>query len=237
MNTDLFFNEILVADFLKPYFEKEDWYLLPGKIKDILKENIKETEINSEIGNLIYHGNVYIGKNCVIGDNVVLDGPVYIGDNVEIATGAYIRAGSYIGNGCAIGHAAEIKAAIIMDKAKVANHCFCGDSIMGSKARMGGHSETANRKFDQTLISLNIDGNVFETNLDKYGAVIGEGSRLGGGVFTSPGTTIGMNTFISTLVQISGYVPSNKFVKMSSIPVIKDNSFSGELNNKSKIYE
>jgi NDP-sugar pyrophosphorylase family protein len=237
MNKDLFFNEILVADFLKPFFEKEDWYLLPGQIKDILKKNIIKTEINSEIGNLIYHGNVYIGKNCVIGDNVVIDGPAYIGDEVELATGAYIRAGTFIGNGCSIGHAAEIKAAIIMDKAKVANHCFCGDTIMGSKARMGGHSETANRKFDQTVVSLNVEGKIVNTNLDKYGAIIGEGSRLGGGVFTSPGSTIGKNTFVSTMTQVNGYIPPNKFVRIDSALVIKDNSFTGELSNKSKIYE
>jgi len=237
MDKQLFFPEILLAEFLLKYFYDDNWYKLPGSMKDILAKEIKETEIKSEVKNLIHNGNVYIGENCTFGDNVVIDGPSYIDDDCEIATGAYIRAGSYIGKGCSVGHAAETKNLIMMNGSKISNHTFAGDSILGVKARLGGHSELANRRFDQEAIDIVINDSVFHTGLDKYGAIIGNGARLGGGVFTSPGTAIGFRTFVSTGTKIGGYIPAEKFVKTEDNIKILDNKFKGELHNKNRIYE
>jgi bifunctional UDP-N-acetylglucosamine pyrophosphorylase/glucosamine-1-phosphate N-acetyltransferase len=224
-----FFSEIAVPEFLKKEFEKEDWYLVIAHLIDILQGNVPSVQIGSPVGNLIYHGKVRIGQKCKIGDNVVIDGPVYIGDDVEISTGAYIRAGSIISDGCSIGHAAEIKNAVMMEGSKIANHVFLGDSILGLSARMGGHSETANRLFEQSEISFNYKDKKLFTGLTKLGAIIGEGSRLGGGVFTHPGTMIGKNTFIATCVDIGGYIPANQFVKIKHDYEFKINRFAGKL--------
>ena len=226
---DEFFSEIAVPEFLKSEFENEHWYLVIARLKDILQDNIKSVQIESPVGNLIYHDKVHIGKNCKIGDNVVIDGPAYIGDDVEISTGAYIRAGSIIANGCSIGHAAEIKNVVMMEGSKIANHVFLGDSILGVSARMGGHSETANRLFEQSEILFSYKEEKLSTGLTKLGAIIGEGSRLGGGAFTYPGTMIGKNTFIATCVDIGGYVPANQFVQIKREYEFKINRFIGKL--------
>lgn len=226
-----FFNKIAVPDFLKSEFEKADWYLLIGNLKTIVAGVVSETKLGSQGKNLSINGSVYIGNNCKIGENVVIDGPVYIGNDVEIAPGAYIRPGCVIGNKCSIGHAAEVKNAVMMEGSKVANHVFLGDSIIGADARLGGHCETANRRFDQSQIEFIFQEQKLFTGLDKLGVILGEASRLGGGVFTSPGTMIGMHTFIATMASVSGYIPKEMFVKNDISVKMVANNFSGELKH------
>lgn len=226
-----FFDNFAVPDFLQKEFEKDEWYLLIANLKSILDKQLKENIVFSDAKNLSINGKVYIGKGCTIGENVVIDGPVYIADNVEIGPAAYIRAGSVISEHCSVGHAAEVKNTVMMSGSKVANHVFLGDSIIGKDARLGGHCETANRKFSQEIIDFIYKDNKLPTGLDKLGLILGEGSRLGGGVFTSPGTMIGKNTFVSTMASVGGYIPANMFVKNENSVKIIANNFSGELKH------
>ena len=218
-----FFNQILVPDFLKTEFENDNWYLVIGNLKKILEEKISESSLNSNEQTLITSGKVYIGKNCKISPYVVIEGPVYIDDEVEIGPHANIRPGSVISKGCSIGHAAEVKNSIMMERSRVANHTFLGDSIIGVEARLGGHTETANRRFDQKPIEFTYNDSKLQTGLDKLGIILGERSRLGGGVMSSPGTMVGKNSLIGTLAFVSGYIPPNKYLKVKHENIIVDN--------------
>lgn len=227
------FDEIKTVSFLSDYFNRKDWYRLPRDLKKLIEENI-QNPIDS-IANGVISGSVHIGENVSIGAFVVIEGPVFIGDNVEIGSHAHIRPGSVIGNNCVVGYTAGVKNSLMMDGSKISNHAFIGDSILGAKARVGGHSETGNRRFDQGEIPWSFEKGKVETGLDKLGAILGEGSRLGGAVITSPGTVIGKNTFVSSGANVSGFVPSGKFVKAKTELEIRDNSFIGELNQKSTL--
>ena len=227
-----FFNEIKAPEFIKSEFLKDDWYKLIVNAKEILSRYIEKTIIKSDLSSSVkIKGNVYIGENCTIGENIVIEGPVYIGNNVEVGHGAYIRAGSIICDYCSIGFVSHVKNSLMMEGSKIANHCFLSDSIIGASSRVGGHSETSNRRFDQAEICFNYKDKKLETGLDKLGLILGEGSRLGGGVFTYPGTMIGKNTFISTMACIGGYIEPNKFVKYKSDCEIIENKFKGKLKH------
>jgi UDP-N-acetylglucosamine diphosphorylase / glucose-1-phosphate thymidylyltransferase / UDP-N-acetylgalactosamine diphosphorylase / glucosamine-1-phosphate N-acetyltransferase / galactosamine-1-phosphate N-acetyltransferase len=232
-----FFDNIKVPEFIKNEFTRKDWYLVIGELREIVNINIKKQELLSQGKNLSVRGNVYIGKECIIGENVVIEGPTYIGDGVEIGPGVYIRPGSVISNKCVVAHAAEIKNTLMMEESKVSNHAFVGDSILGYKARVGGHCETTNRRFDQKEIDFIYKDKRLVTNLDKLGVILGEEARLGGGVFPSPGTMIGKRTFIATVTPVSGYVPPNMYVKLKSLTDITENKFEGALHSKSRIFE
>lgn len=230
-----FFKNINLPDFLMSEFDKENWYLILTKLKELLESNIDDIK-NSNEDTLKAKGKVYIGNNCKIGEYVVIDGPVYIGDNVEIGPHCYIRPGSVILDNCVLGHASEIKNSIMMKGSKIMNHCFLGDSIIGEKARLGGHVETSNRRYDQGLISFSYKDTKLETGLDKLGLILGEGSRLGGGVLTAPGSMIGMNTFVSPSAFVSGYIPPFKYIKLKQDLEIVENTFKGELKH-TKMFE
>ena len=233
---DDFFNFIAVPDFLKPEFLKDDWYMVLANSRMILSEQITETKLLSEGKNLSINGKVYIGANCTIGENVVIDGPVYICDGVEIGPGAYIRPGSVIGKDCSIAHAAQVKNSIMMDGSKIANHCLLADSIIGKNARIGGHCETSNRRFDQSEIQFIYKEQKLNTGLDKLGLILGESARLGGGVLSAPGTMIGKKTFIGAMTFIYGYVAPGQFVKTEATLKTVPNNFSGELKH-TEIFE
>ena len=84
--------------------------------------------------------------------------------------------------------------------------------------------------------SWNMEDKEIKTGLDKLGAILGEESRIGGSVMLSPGTVIGMKTFIATGLVVGGYVPANKFMKVRTQIEITENKFTGSLHNKSKLY-
>ena len=231
-----FFNKLLVPEFLKVEFQKDNWYLLIANFKKILGEQFKSGKLTANFKSdnnpkISIKGQVHIGKNSIIGDFVTIEGPVYIGDDVEINPGAYIRPGSIICDTCSIGFVANVKNALMMSGSKVANHVFLGDSIIGANARLGGHCETGNRRFDQQQIEFIYRDNKLHTGLDKLGLILGEGSRLGGDVITSPGTMIGKNTFIAMGSTISGFIEPNKFIKTESQYKVQENKFSGELKH------
>lgn len=226
-----FFKDILVPDFLKPEFEAEEWYLILDRLRDILDKNIPETKLESNDPTLKVRGKVYIAPNCKIGDYVVIDGPAYIDEGAEIGPHVYIRPGSVIGKNCVVAHASEVKNAVMMDGSKISNHVFLGDSIIGAKARLGGHCDTANRRFDQQPIEFSYKDFKIQTGLVKLGLILGEGSRLGGAVITAPGTMIGLNCFVSTKAFVSGYIPPNKFIKVEFETDMIDNRFAKELEH------
>lgn len=228
------FNDIQTFKFVIPYFQREDWYLIVRNLKEIILNNISSKTLEITDGKII--GDVHIGENVTIGPFVVIEGPVYIGDNVEIGAHTHIRPGTIIGNNCVVGYTSGVKNTLMMDGSKISNHSFIGDSILGAKARIGAHTEVSNRRFDQKTISWNFSKGKVETKLDKLGAIIGEQSRLGGGTVTSPGTVIGKRTFIDSGVVVSGYIPSNKFVKNQKILDIRENSFQGELHQDSTLF-
>lgn len=228
------FSSVESFEFVKQYFSNNEWYLLTRDLKTLIKNNIK-TDINSEYPNVVIKGEVYIGKNCSMGSYVVIEGPVYIGDNVEIGSHAHIRPGSIISDNCVVGYTAGMKNSLMMEGSKISNHTFLGDSIMGAKARLGGHSETANRRFDQQNITWHFEKGEVDTGLDKLGAIIGENSRVAGAVMIFPGTVIGKNTFIASGANVSGYIPENKFVKSLTTYEIRDNRFEGELHQRSTL--
>ena len=231
---DNLFSTIESFAFIKDYFKKSDWYLLTKDLKQLISDNMM-TRGTLEYPNVVIKGDVYIGENCTMGSYVVIEGPVYIGDNVEIGSHAHIRPGSVISDNCVVGYTAGVKNALMMSGSKIANHTFLGDSIMGAKARLGGHSESANRRFDQKNINWVFEDGQVETGLDKLGAIIGEQSRVAGAVMIFPGTVIGKNTFIASGANVSGYIPQNKFVKSLTTYEIRDNKFEGELHQRSTL--
>lgn len=140
-------------------------------------------------GTVIYPGayigdGVVIGRDCVIGQNATVRGPTIISD------------------GCVIGPCGEIVHSIFFPEARAAHQNFVGHSIIGCRVNLGAGSETANWKLDGSEISLWVDEARFETGLTKFGAVIGDGSSVGGNTVFNPGALLSKNCRIGPLVSV-----------------------------------
>lgn len=177
--------------------------------------NFKKGEIKGKVSSsVVISGPVVCGEDTIIEPGCVLEGPIILGKNCLIRPHVWIRKNSIIGNNCVVGHGVELKNSIIFDQAKIGTNCFVGDSILGEGARVGSGSILGNRRFDQKIIQIKIKDKVFSTNIDKFGAILGDFCRLGAGVLTSPGTLIGMHTWVYGGALLSGFIPKDVLVKV-----------------------
>ena len=179
-------------------------------IKKISKQVIK-TECNLDGVKII--GNVYIDDGTIIEHGCVIEGPVYIGKNCRILYNSYIRPGTIMGNDCFVGFSSEIKHTIMRDGSKVSDLAFVGDSIIGKNSRISSGVIVANRGFNQSnIITKDNLKNKYDLDRDVMGIVLGDNSRIGANCTTSPGTFIGMFTFVFPHTFIYGFIPSEKKV-------------------------
>lgn len=158
------------------------------------------------------HGDVFIGRGTVIHSGVVIEGPVYIGENVSVRPHSNIRKGAYLCDNVVIGHGADIKNTLALNGAKIQDGTFAGDSLLGFGARVGSGSILSNRKFNQSSIKVQIGKDVLDSGRDFMGAIMGDQSRLGANVTTSPGTVIGAFTWVGSGCVLHGTYGANQLI-------------------------
>lgn len=157
-------------------------------------------------------GDVFIGAGSIIHAGAVIQGPVYIGKNCSIRPHANIRHDTYLCDNVIAGHSADINKSLIMNGAKVQDGTYAGESLLGKAARVGSGAIMANRKFNQTPIRVDLGQGYEDTGMEYLGCIMGDQSRLGANVVTSPGSIVGMHTWIGSGVVVHGSIPSNKLV-------------------------
>ncbi len=188
----------------KNYFKKHEypWEIIP-EIKNIVLEIGKNLDKNQykEIKN-----NVWVHISASIDENVQIIGPAIIDENSSIKYCAYIRENVIIGKACVIGNSCEIKNAIIFDETQVPHFNYVGDSVMGYKSHMGAGAIISNLKSDQSNIIVKTEEEKIETNLRKFGAIIGDFVEVGCNSVLNPGTIIGRKTTIYPLSRVRGLV-------------------------------
>ncbi|MBI3385335.1 glucose-1-phosphate thymidylyltransferase [Candidatus Gottesmanbacteria bacterium] len=162
---------------------------------------------------VVMRGKVEIGEGTVIEPFCVIDGPAVIGKNCLIRPHVYIRAGTIISEAVVVGHGVEIKNSLIFKECKLDSHTFVGDSILGRGVRNGSGTITANRRFDQKEVAVKIKEKIFQTGLYKFGAVIGDYSRLGANCTLLPGTLIGQHVFVYPHSLVKGWLKSDIYQK------------------------
>ena len=198
------------------------------KTKPFLKKLLIDPDVRTNQGIMKgspphLYGNYFVGEGSIIYNDVTIIGPVYIGKNVEIMPGVVLRPGTIIGDKCSIGHGSEVKNSVLFNGAKVSSLAFVGDSVLGKSARVGSGVITANRKFDQSNVSVTIEGEKIDLEADFFGCLLGDNSRLGANVVTQPGTHIGPNTWIFPMTSVRGFIPKEKRVFTESNFVMTDN--------------
>ncbi|HHW45774.1 MAG TPA: UDP-N-acetylglucosamine pyrophosphorylase [Clostridiales bacterium] len=156
---------------------------------------------------------IWISKTASIMPSAHISGPCIIDHNAEVRHCAFIRGNAIIGKNSVVGNSTEIKNAILFDGVQVPHYNYVGDSILGYKSHMGAGAITSNVKSDKSLVKINIDGQVIETGLKKFGAIIGDNVEIGCGTVLNPGSVVGKNTNIYPLSLVRGFVKENCIYK------------------------
>lgn len=156
---------------------------------------------------------IWIAKSAVVAPTAYIHGPAIIGKNAEIRHCAFIRGNAIVGEGAVVGNSTELKNVILFNKVQVPHYNYVGDSILGYKTHMGAGAITSNVKSDKTLVTVKENGNIVETGLKKFGAILGDEVEVGCGSVLNPGTVVGSHTNIYPLSMVRGYIPQNSIYK------------------------
>ena len=194
------------------------------KVKFLEKVNKQIIKTNCNLDDVKIIGNVYIDENTIIESGSIIEGPVYIGKNCKVSYNSYIRPGTLIEDNCVIGFSTEVKNTIIRDGAIISDLAFVGDSIIGRNSRVGSGVIVSNRCFNQSNVTVKDElKNKYDLGREVMGIILGDNSRIGANCTTSPGTFIGMFTFIYPHTCIYGFIPSEKKVYDKKSMVFLDN--------------
>ena len=86
---------------------------------------------------------------------------------------------------------------------------------------MGAGSITSNVKSDKSLVVVKNEGEMIETGLKKFGAMLGDFVEVGCNSVLNPGTVIGRGTNIYPLSCVRGVVPPQSIYKTGGVIVKK----------------
>ena len=167
--------------------------------------------------------NVWIHKTAKVFESAYLGAPLIIGPNTEVRHCAFIRSSALVGANCVVGNSCELKNVILFDNVQVPHFNYVGDSILGYKSHMGAGSITSNVKSDKTLVVVkNYDGEKIETEIKKFGAILGDNVEVGCNSVLNPGTIVGRNTNIYPLSRVRGVIAADSIYKDADNIVAKE---------------
>ena len=157
--------------------------------------------------------NVWIEKSAKVAPTEYINGPCIIGKDAEIRHCAFIRGNAIVGEGAVVGNSTELKNVVLFNKVQVPHYNYVGDSVLGYKSHMGAGSITSNVKSDKALVKVRCDGEVIDTGLKKFGAMLGDNVEVGCGSVLNPGTVVGRESNIYPLSSVRGYVEAGSIYK------------------------
>lgn len=185
------------------------WEVLP-KIKEFILEIGPKLDKNeyTEVKE-----NIWISNDTDVFDSAHIDAPAIIQSGTQIRHCAFIRGSVIIGKNCVIGNSTEIKNSIIFDNVQIPHFNYVGDSILGYKSHMGAGSITSNVKSDRSTITVKVETEKINTDLKKFGAVLGDNSEIGCNAVLNPGSVLGRNVTVYPTAMVRGFIQENTIFK------------------------
>ena len=161
----------------------------PWQITSVLSEIVRTT-IPSLGSDYVIKGDIAIHKTATVEKGVTLKGPVIIGPECIIGANAYLRAGVFLGRLVTIGPGSEIKSSMIFSNSSAAHFNYIGDSIIGSHVNFEAGAVIANHYNERInkKITIYYQGESTSTGTEKFGALVGDGTKIGANAVLSPGT-------------------------------------------------
>ena len=192
----------------------EDW-LDVGKPWDLLDANTRAlTKAKPKLLGLVEEGarllgSVHVSKEARIRSGTYIEGPVYIGEGSDIGPNCYIRPCTSIGRKVRIGNGCEVKNSIIMDGVHIGHLSYIGDSIIGEKCNLGAGTISANFRFDNESVKMQVKGELVDSGRAKLGVIMGDNVKTGIGTLFMPGVKVGCNSWIGPNLVVKRDVPSD----------------------------
>ena len=196
---------INIDDFIEGFSELfpdrinlQPWNLTNDLI-GLLERLILQLDANYHIDN-----HIAIHRTAVIEGGAVIKSPAIIGENCFVGANAYFREGVYLDKSVKVGAGCEIKSSIICSGTAIAHFNYIGNSIIGRYVNFEAGSIAANHYNERVSkkISVLYQSQIVETNVEKFGSLVGDNSRIGANAVLSPGTILEKNSIVKRLELI-----------------------------------
>lgn len=140
----------------------------------------------------VIHRDIAIHKFARVDTSAIITGPAIVSANCFVGPNALLRGGTFLDEEVAIGPGCEIKRSCIFARSAVAHFNFVGDSLLGSEVNLEAGAVIANHYNERTdrLIKVTLEGKTYHTGVDKFGALVGDESKIGANAVLSPGTIL-----------------------------------------------
>lgn len=172
---------------------------LPTQVAVLKPRNLligRFTEVQPFVTFDAEEGPVIIGNNVRIEAGAYIKGPVSIGDDCLISSNTKIYNNTTLGNTCKVG--GELSHSIIHGFTNKRHNGFLGNSYLGEWINLGAGTNNSNMKNNYNTISVQVNGEVIDTNNQFIGLFMGDHSR------TAIGTQINTSTFAGVGCNIFG---------------------------------
>lgn len=179
---------------------------ITGKLNSIIEELILKLDSNYEIT-----GSVAIHRSAVVEKGVTLKNAVIINEGCYVGANAYFREGVFLDKSVKIGPGCEIKSSIISSDTAVAHFNYIGNSIIGRHVNFEAGSIAANHYNERKVkdISVLYRSEIINTNVSKFGSLVGDHCKIGANAVLSPGTILERETIVKRLELIEQIKTSN----------------------------
>ncbi|HLJ63511.1 MAG TPA: hypothetical protein VKT70_05360 [Stellaceae bacterium] len=152
---------------------------------------------------------VAIHETATVEAGAVIKGPAIIGPRSFIAASAYLRDGCWLEESCILGPGAELKSSFLFAGTKLAHFNFVGDSILGHQVNLEAGAIIANyrNEWPNPTITFFHEGARIATGVMKFGAVVGDETRIGANAVIAPGAILEAGTRVPRLALIDQSTP------------------------------
>lgn len=135
---------------------------------------------------------VAVHVTSVVEAGAVLKGPLILGPHCLVASGAYLRGGNWVAERCTFGPGAELKSSFVFPGTKLAHFNFVGDSILGADVNLEAGSIICNYRNERAdkEIRVRLGEELHRTGCNKFGALVGDGCRVGANAVLAPGAIL-----------------------------------------------
>jgi UDP-N-acetylglucosamine diphosphorylase / glucose-1-phosphate thymidylyltransferase / UDP-N-acetylgalactosamine diphosphorylase / glucosamine-1-phosphate N-acetyltransferase / galactosamine-1-phosphate N-acetyltransferase len=183
---------------LGAFSDRPPWELT-GEATGIVEQLLSRSEQNYAVSD-----NVAVHRTSIVESGAVIKGPAIIGPGCFIAATAYLRGGCWLEADCIVGPGAELKSSFVFCGSKLAHFNFVGDSILGCEVNLEAGSIIANYRNEQDnpAITFTHKGQTTKTGAIKFGALVGDRSKIGANAVIAPGAILAPATIVRRLALI-----------------------------------
>lgn len=178
---------------LSIYATLKPW-ALTQQSADIVRRLLRELSLEE----YVVRDEIALHRTSIVEAGAILKAPLILGPHCLVASGAYLRGGNWIDAKSTFGPGAELKSSFVFAGTKLAHFNFVGDSILGEGVNLEAGSVICNyrKEWVDKEIRVRLDEAVLRTGHDKFGALVGDGCRIGANAVLAPGTILVSGTVV-----------------------------------------